>query len=86
MNFYCNFEGDYSGNISQCQECTNYVLDYRDIKDSPTVYDVDKVVKELTKHSYMETVDDMDPFGDIPHNVISLEKAIAIVKTGGIEK
>lgn len=32
LSFHCNYEGDCSGDISHCQECSNYVLDYRDIK------------------------------------------------------
>ena len=35
LSFHCNYEGDCSGDISHCQECSNYVLDYRDIKDQP---------------------------------------------------
>lgn len=47
LSFYCNYEGDCSGDISHCQECSNYVLDYRDIKDQPTAYDIDGVVEQL---------------------------------------
>lgn len=49
LNFHCNYNGDCSGDISHCKECDNYVLDYRDIQEQPTAYDVDEVVKSLKK-------------------------------------
>ena len=49
LSFHCNYGGDCSGDISHCQECSNYVLDYRDIKDQPTAYDIDGVVEQLKR-------------------------------------
>lgn len=49
LSFHCNYEDDCSGDISHCQECSNYVLDYRDIKDQPTAYDIDDVVEQLKR-------------------------------------
>lgn len=76
---YCNYEGDCSGDISHCQECSNYVLDCRDIKDQPTTYDVNKVVKQLKNVSY-ERFKNAGMGGE---NVVNLDDAIEIVKIGG---
>lgn len=40
LNFHCNYNGDCSGDISHCKECDNYVLDYRDIQEQPTFFDM----------------------------------------------
>ena len=78
LNFYCNYEGDW-GDISHCQECSNYVLDYRDIKDQPTAYNIDGVVGQLKTDSSVKL------YGSSNSNnyLIPLEKAIEIVKAGG---
>ena len=54
------------------------------VKKQHTAYDIDKVVKELKENSYTEVVDDTDPFGDIQHSVIRLDKATEIVKRAGV--
>lgn len=79
LNFYCNYEGDCSGDISHCQECSNYVLDYRDIKDQPTAYNIDGVVGRLKTDSSVKL------YGSSNSNnyLIPLERAIEIVKAGG---
>lgn len=46
---FIEYEGDCSRNISCCQECDDYVLEYRDIKDQSTAYDIDKVVEQLER-------------------------------------
>lgn len=80
LSFYCNYEGDCSGDISRCQECSNYVLDYRDIKNQPTAYDIDSVVEQL-KQCYgivrSTSVDYAEGLKD------AYERFIGIVKIGG---
>ena len=49
ISFYCNYEGDCTGDIDDCKECGNYICDFRDIQEQPTAYDIDKVVEELEK-------------------------------------
>ena len=90
LNYYCNFEGDCSGNISQCQECANYILDYRDIKDLPTAYDVDKVVEQI-KMIAIPVLDEDEhvvPESNIHEAceiaMVALSNTIEIVKGGGI--
>lgn len=79
LSFHGNYEGDCSGDISHCQECSNYVLDYRDIKDQPTAYDIDSVVEQL-KRCYgivrSTSVDYAEGLKD------AYERAIGIVKVG----
>lgn len=48
------------------------------IDNQPTAYDVEAVVAELEKESYIETADDMNPYP--PSKVVSLRKAISIVR------
>ena len=87
LNFHCNYNGDCLGDISHCKECDNYVLDYRDMQEQSTAYDVDKVVEELNKiKKYNLNLADM--MIDIQENgtnrhFICLEDAIEIVKAGG---
>jgi len=81
MNFHCNYNGDCSGDVSHCKECDNYVLDYRDIQEQPTAYDVDKVVKEINEWAFNANID----VGDgtvMNHNLIVRDTAIEIVKAG----
>ncbi len=40
---------------------------------------IDKLIGRLEEESYQETMDDLDPFGDIPRMVVSLNKSIEIV-------
>ena len=40
LNFHCNYDGDCSGDISHCKECDKYVLDYRDIQEQSTFFDM----------------------------------------------
>ena len=79
LNFHCNYNGDCSGDISHCKECDNYILDYRDVQEQPTVYDADKIVEQLKNVSY-------ERFGNTGmggENVVNLDDAIEIVKAGG---
>lgn len=78
LNFHCNYNGDCSGDISHCKECDNYVLDYRDIQEQPTAYDMDKVVEQLKNASY-ERFRNAGMGGE---NVVNLDDAIEIVKAG----
>lgn len=88
LNFHCNYDGDCTGDISHCKECDNYVLDYRDIQEQPTAYDVDKVVEQLE-----EKDSDCEDFGTCnycqrnwcPRTLIDRDVAIKIVKAGGID-
>lgn len=75
----CNYEGDCSGDISHCQECSNYVLDYRDIKDQPTAYDIDRIVAQLKMDSSVKLYGS----GNSNNYLIPIESAIEIVKAGG---
>ena len=73
--FYCNYEGDCTGDIDDCKECMNYICEFRDIQKQPTAYDVDKVVEKLEeKIADMNFCEYRDAFID----------AIEIVKQGGI--
>lgn len=82
LNFHCNYNGDCSGDVSHCKECDNYVLDYKDIQEQPTAYDVDKVVKEINEWTFNANIDVGD--GTIMnHNLIVRDTAINIVKAGG---
>lgn len=80
LSFHCNYEGDCSADISHCQEqCSNYVLDYRDIKDQPTAYDIDRIVGQLKMDSSVKLYGS----GNSNNYLIPLERAIEIVKAGG---
>lgn len=82
LNFHCNYNGDCSGDVSHCKECDNYVLDYRDIQEQPTAYNVDKVVKEINEWTFNANIDVGD--GTIMnHNLIVRDTTINIVKAGG---
>ena len=76
LNFHCNYNGDCSGDVSHCKECDNYVLDYRDIQEYPTAYDVDKVVRQLEEYR-----EEMERFkcGRM------LSDMIEVVKAGGVD-
>lgn len=32
LSFHCNYEGDCTADKSACEECANYVIDYRDVE------------------------------------------------------
>lgn len=61
---------------------TDAKIELRNVK---TAYDITKVVAELEENSYTETVDDMDPYSDIPKKVVRLERTIDIARKGGVE-
>ena len=42
ISFYCNYEGDCTGDINDCKKCGNYICNFRDIQEQPTAYDVDE--------------------------------------------
>lgn len=77
LNFHCNYNGDCLGDISHCKECYNYVLDYRDIQEQPTAYDVNKVVEQLEETKAYMLYENMNA------DVKWIDKAIEIVKAGG---
>lgn len=81
LNFHCNYNGDCSGDVSHCKECDNYVLDYRDIQEYPTAYDVDKVVEQLEelRKECKDLLQDYDPD-------YFIDNAIEIVKGGGVNE
>ena len=88
VNFYCNYEGDCTGDIDKCKECENYICNFRDIQKQPTAYSVDKVVKELEelKMRYFLTIANTgDEKSDFAYENVgnALDKAIEIVKAGG---
>lgn len=76
LNFHCNYNGDCLGDISHCKECDNYVLDYRDIQEQPTAYDVDKVLEQLEETKAYMLYENMNA------DVKWIDKAIEIVKAG----
>lgn len=81
LNFHCNYNGDCLGDISHCKECDNYVLDYRDIQEQPTAYDVDAVVERLeTEDSKIEIQYEYNYEKGLSDGI---GKAIEIVKAGG---
>lgn len=81
LNFRCNYNGDCSGDISHCKKCDNYVLDYRDIQEQPTAYDVDAVVERLeTEDSKIEIQYEYNYEKGLSDGI---GKAIEIVKAGG---
>ena len=53
---------------------------FKEIKEMPTAYSVDKIVKELELHSFELGTD------TLPIHYVRLNKAIEIVKQGGIRK
>ena len=74
--------------ISQCIDGINKGNDnysstalYDYIKEIPTAYDADKVVEQLEEKSFIPG----DRIGASEIKIIMAEKAIEIVKSGGIE-
>ena len=91
VNFHCNYDGDCTGDIYSCKECENYICDFRDIQEQPTAYSVDKVVEELEemKMRYFLTIANTgDEKSDFAYENVgnALDKAIEIVKQGGVGK
>lgn len=80
LSFHCNYEGDCSGDISHCQECSNYVLDYIDIKDQPTAYDIDDVIEQLNRCYGIVRSPSVDYAEGLKD---AYERAIGIVEAGG---
>lgn len=83
--FYCNYEGDCTGDIDDCKECMNYICDFRDIQKQPTAYSVDKVVEKLEENASRYTKKYTTPYGNNGYKdtkAISVNKAIEIVKEG----
>lgn len=89
--FYCNYEGDCTGDIEDCNKCENYICNFRDIQEQPTAYNIDKVVEKLEDrvneannnclcemHENGHTLDFENENGKIK----GLKEAIEIVKAG----
>lgn len=72
ISFYCNYEGDCTGDIDKCKKCENYICNFRDIQEQPTAYSVDKVVAELERF----------PLGNL--GCQELNEIIEIVKQGDV--
>ena len=53
---------------------------FKEIKEMPTAYDVDKVVEELELHSFELGTD------TLPAHYVRLNDAIEIVKQGGVSE
>lgn len=87
LNFHCNYNGDCSGDVSHCKECDNYVLDYRDIQEYPTAYDVDKVVEQLEEVKNKDTEIALDEAQKERcfWYAQGMNRAIEIVKGGGVD-
>ena len=85
--FYCNYEGDCTGDIDDCKECMNYICDFRDIQKQPTAYDVDKVVEKLEeKIADMNFCEYRDAFIDAIEIVLMHLCKIEIVEQGGVRE
>ena len=83
ISFYCNYEGDCTGCIDDCKKCENYICNFRYIQKQPTAYSVDKVVEELNNVSFLSETRHCENGFPID-NVVLLDKAIEIVKQGGV--
>ena len=59
-----------------------YMIALRLLDNEPTAYDIDKVVEELDKASYLVPSKNKGYYAD---NAINLEDAIEIVKQGGVD-
>ena len=83
ISFYCNYEGDCTGDINDCKKCGNYICNFRDIQEQPTAYDIDKVVEELKDElAYWKAEHYHQQIADA--KAVSYAHAIEIVKQGGI--
>ena len=89
ISFYCNYEGDCTGDINDCKKCGNYICNFRDIQEQPTAYSIDKVVEKLEENASRYTKKYVTPYGNNGYKdvkAISIHKAIEIVKQGGVGK
>ena len=87
ISFYCNYEGDCTGDINDCKKCGNYICNFRDIQEQPTAYSIDKVVEKLEENASRYTKKYVTPYGNNGYRdvkAISIHKAIEIVKQGGV--
>ena len=82
INFHCNYDGDCTGDIDDCKKCGNYICDFRDIQEQPITYDIGKVVEELKTDSSVKLYGS----GNSDNYLIPVNRAIEIVKHGGVEK
>lgn len=80
ISFYCNYKGDCTGDIDDCKKCENYICNFRDIKEQPTAYDVDKVVEGLETDSSVKLYGSRNS----DNYMILVNRAIEIVKKGGV--
>ena len=78
ISFYCNYEGDCTGDINDCKKCGNYICNFRDIQEQPTAYDIAKVVKELKTDSSVKLYGSQNS----DNYMIPVNRAIEIVKQG----
>ena len=89
ISFYCNYDGDCTGDVDKCKECENYICNFRDIQKQPTAYDIDKVVEELNELDVKSiTRYKNGNFGNFDgvEYYIKKRKAIETVKHGGVGK
>lgn len=91
ISFYCNYEGDCTGDIDDCKKCENYICNFRDIQEQPTAYDVDKIVEELEKakheiasEDYCRSINDKEKCDGRNCFECCAEYLIKIVKQGVI--
>ena len=66
-------------------DVTNSIID--EVEEQPTVYDIDKIVKELKKNASRYTKKYTTPYGNNGYRdvkAISIRKAIEIVKQGSV--
>ena len=80
ISFYCNYEGDCTGDIDDCKECENYICDFRDIQEHPTAYSVEEVVEELEADSSVKLYGS----GNSDNYLIPVKRAIELVKQGSV--
>ena len=83
--FRCSYDGDCMSSIDKCRKCYYYVCDFEDIEDTPTAYDVEKVVAELGKNieCSTEVKDSMcQKYADCFRCL--MDRAIKIVRKGGV--
>lgn len=78
ISFYCDYEGDCTGNINDCKKCENYICIFRDIQEQPIAYDIDKVVGELETDSSAKLYGSRNS----DNYMIPVKRAIEIVKAG----
>lgn len=65
------------------EKCASYIA----IMETPTAFDVEEVVKELEKNAHWSesTYDEDGFYNDDSEEVIYLEKAIEVVRKGGVK-